>query len=111
MRACSFMTLALAGVAVAGPVAATEVDEAAADALLRRNACFRCHAIDREKIAPAYREVAAKYKGNAEAEDILLRHVTTRPTVKVEGQDESHPVLRAPTEAAVRNVLRFILSR
>lgn len=40
-------------------------------ALLNANACLGCHAIDTTVVGPAFSEVAAKYKGEADAESIL----------------------------------------
>jgi len=36
-------------------------------ALLAKNACLSCHALDAKLIGPAYHDVAAKYRGNLEA--------------------------------------------
>lgn len=36
-------------------------------ALLAKNACLSCHALDAKLIGPSYHDVAAKYRGNAEA--------------------------------------------
>ena len=56
-------------VATASPAAATANTSAAIDvqALLNANACLGCHAIDKKVVGPAYRDVAAKYKGDAQA--------------------------------------------
>ena len=35
----------------------------AAQALAKKNDCFKCHAIDKEKKGPSYKKIAAKYKG------------------------------------------------
>ena len=43
-------------------------DEEAARALARQSNCFKCHAIEKKKEAPPWREVAAKYKGKPEAD-------------------------------------------
>lgn len=37
------------------------------NALLAANACLGCHAVDRKIVGPAYRDVAAKYKGDPAA--------------------------------------------
>ncbi len=42
---------------------------------------------------------------------MLYRHVTTGPTIRIDDLEESHPVIKAPGEADIRNALRFILSR
>jgi cytochrome c551/c552 len=36
-------------------------------ALLAKNACLSCHALDAKLIGPSYHDVAAKYRGNLEA--------------------------------------------
>ena len=51
-------------------------DEGAAS-LARKNACMSCHALDKKVVGPAFRDVAAKYKGQAGVEAKLvekLRH-------------------------------------
>ena len=48
------------------------VDAAAAETLARQNGCFKCHSIDKQKDGPPYKEVAAKYKGKADAESRLI---------------------------------------
>jgi cytochrome c551/c552 len=41
-------------------------------ALARRNACLSCHAVDKKLVGPAFRDVAAKYKGQAGMEAKLV---------------------------------------
>ncbi len=43
--------------------------------LATKNACTACHAVDKKVVGPAYKEVAAKYKGNAKAEAMLFEKV------------------------------------
>lgn len=43
------------------------VDAAAAKALATKSACLACHAADKKVVGPAYQEVAAKHKGQADA--------------------------------------------
>ena len=43
--------------------------------LATKNACTACHAIDKKLVGPSYQEVAAKYKGNAKAEAMLVEKV------------------------------------
>jgi cytochrome c len=44
------------------------MDAAAAKALATKNACLGCHTADKKLVGPAYKEVAAKHKGQADAE-------------------------------------------
>ena len=43
--------------------------------LAKKSACTACHAIDKKLVGPAYKEVAAKYKGNAKAQAMLEEKV------------------------------------
>jgi cytochrome c len=114
----SRITVACAGpVAVASalwlvqPASAADVDADAALALIRSNGCFLCHSVDKNKIGPSFMQTAAKRKGQADAEDAIYRHLTTGPTIRIEGNEEQHRIVRPKDEAAVRNLARWILSR
>jgi cytochrome c len=39
----------------------------ATEALARANACMACHAIDRKMVGPSFRDISARYAGNADA--------------------------------------------
>jgi cytochrome c len=55
-------------VVAATVAAATSVASAqSGEDLLKKNGCTACHAIDKKVVGPAYKEVAAKYKGDAGA--------------------------------------------
>ena len=47
--------------------AALAQDAAAAKALASKSACMACHAVDKKLVGPAYKDVAAKHKGQADA--------------------------------------------
>lgn len=44
-------------------------------ALAQKSGCLACHAVDKKILGPAYRDVAAKYKGQADAEAKLVAKV------------------------------------
>ena len=91
--------------------ASAAVDAAAAQALAKQNNCFKCHAIDKKKDAPSYKDVAAKWKGKPDAEAKLIKHVTTGPKVKFEdGHEEEHPVVKSKDNDAIKNLVDWILS-
>ena len=87
------------------------VDADAAQALAKKEGCLKCHAIDKKKDGPSFRETAAKYKGKADAEEKLYVHLTTNPKVKVDGKEESHDSLKTKDDAQIREVIKWILSR
>ena len=95
---------------VAAMPAGAAPDATAALALAKKSNCLKCHSVDKKKDGPAYKEVAAKYKGKADAEQKLYIHLTTNPMVEVEGSKEEHSSLKTKDDAEIRNVIRWILS-
>lgn len=87
------------------------VDADAAQALAKKSNCMKCHAIAAKKEGPPFKETAAKYKGQADAEQKLIVHLTTNPKIKVDGKEETHDNLKTKDEAAVRNVVQWILAQ
>jgi len=63
--------------ATAAPVAKVEpaVSEADALQLVKKNNCFACHAVDKKVVGPSFKDVAAKYRGDAEAEARLMNKI------------------------------------
>ena len=43
--------------------------------LAQKNACLACHAIDKKVLGPSYKDVAKKYKGNADAVAVLSKKI------------------------------------
>jgi cytochrome c len=92
-------------------VQAQAADVPAAEQLLEASKCGKCHSVDKQKDGPAYKKTAAKYKGKADAEAKLVTHMTTGPTIEIDGVKEEHVKIKSKDEAAVKNVARYILSR
>lgn len=97
----------VAGAALAQPA----VDESAAQALMKKSGCLKCHSVSAKKEGPAFKETAAKYKGNADAEAAVFKHLTTSPMIEVDGNKERHDGLKTKKDDEVKNVVRYILSR
>jgi len=60
MKAVYMAMMMAAGVAMSGQVLADE-------ALAKAKGCMNCHKIDAKLVGPAYKDVAAKYKGDKAA--------------------------------------------
>ena len=45
------------------------------EAIVKKARCVACHAVDQKRVGPAYKEVAAKYKGDAKAPAMLFDKV------------------------------------
>ena len=92
--------------------ARAEVDAEAAQKLAKKNDCFKCHAIDKTKKGPAYKKIAAKYKGKADGEEKCIKNITTGPKVKLEdGTEEDHKIIDTKDQAEIKNLVHWILSQ
>ncbi|HYR01067.1 MAG TPA: c-type cytochrome [Casimicrobiaceae bacterium] len=83
MRAFVMVAVAAAGLACAGAASAQE-------ALAKSSGCMNCHDVATKKIGPAFKEIAAKYKGKADAEAKLVAKLDKHdghPEVKAKGDD------------------------
>lgn len=95
----------------AAPAAAASVDAAAAESQLKANNCTKCHTADRAKDGPAYRDVAAKFRPEPDAEKKVIHHMTSGEMVKFpDGHQERHKKLKTTDEAEWKNLARWILS-
>lgn len=87
------------------------VDADAAQALARQENCFKCHSVDKKKDGPAYREVAAKYKGKPDAEARLITHITSGEKAKFpDGHEEEHKIIKTKDMDKIKNLVNWILS-
>jgi cytochrome c len=107
----SFKLAGVLGMLACSAVWAADVDKAAAESLIKQSGCGKCHSVSAKKTGPAYKETAAKLKDKPGAADELYKHLTTSPTVKVDGADETHPSLKTKNDADVKNVVNYILAQ
>jgi cytochrome c len=84
----------LISLACSGPVLASE-------AMAKAAGCLNCHAIDTKKAGPSFKDVAAKYKGKADAEQTL--------TAKITG-GKGHPATKA-SPADVKTIVQWVLTQ
>ena len=109
MRAFLISLIFTASVAL--PAAAfASVDEDGAQSLAKKGNCFKCHAVEKRKKAPSYREIAAKHKGKSDAETYLWKHLHGETTVKTDDGDEKHSPPPTENRAEIENLIRWILS-
>ncbi len=64
MKSIVVSMIAAAGLMVAGSAMATDMP-----AVAKKNNCTACHKVDKKVVGPAWKDVAAKYKGDAAAWD------------------------------------------
>ena len=66
---------------------------------LRARGCLTCHEMDRQKVGPSFRDIAARHKGDkSRAGEIVARMKEGKGHPKVAGSDAQ---LRAAVEAAL----------
>jgi cytochrome c len=106
------MKLALASIVAAAALVAgnaqAALDNAAAEALMKKDGCAVCHSVDKKIVGPSYQEVAAKYKGDAGAAAKLIKKV------KDGGSGVWGPVPMPPnattSDADIKNLVDWILT-
>ncbi|MDZ4202797.1 MAG: c-type cytochrome [Gallionella sp.] len=97
--------------ATVGP-ATTETKAVLSDAdgtaLLKKNNCFACHTMDKKLVGPSFKDVAAKYRDQTDAEALLIAKVT-------KGGKGTWGSMAMPPQSAkpedVDAMVKFILSR
>ena len=76
--------------------------------LAKKNACTACHGIDKKIVGPAYKDVAAKYRGDKKAEAMLIDKVK-KGGVGVWGQVPMPPNTQVKDED-VKTLVKWVLS-
>lgn len=104
---------ALIAAAFSVPLAASAAADAdAAEALLKKNNCTKCHSVDKAKKGPSFKKVAEKYKGKPDGIDKIIKNITTAPKVKLDdGTEEEHKVIDTKDPKALNNLAQWILER
>lgn len=81
-------TLLLAVIATVG--LATGQVASASEAMAKADGCLNCHNVDTKKMGPGFKETAAKYKGKADAQAMLVDKLKSgkgHPAVKASEDD------------------------
>jgi cytochrome c len=98
----------LAGLLSLPTVAQAAIADAAATQLLTKYNCSACHAVDKKLVGPAYKDVAAKYAGDAGALAKLEQKV------KAGGSGVWGAIPMPPNnvpEAELKSLVEWILAR
>jgi cytochrome c len=109
-RALFTALAAVAAMSFAVPALA-QFDADAAEQLFEENECTKCHSPDQPKKGPSLKKTAAKYKGKADAEKIIVAHMSKVQKVKQDdGKEVDHRLLDTKDPKVKRNVALWILS-
>jgi len=93
MKSIAIVAMAAAAMAAAG-IASAQQD------LAQKSGCLTCHAVDTKKMGPSFKDVAAKYKGKADAEGKLVEELTS---------GKGHPAVKASPDD-VKSLVKWVLS-
>jgi cytochrome c len=96
--------IAAAGLMVAGSAMAVDMPDIA-----KKNNCTSCHTIEKKLVGPAYRDVAKKYKGQADAEAKLIAKVAKGGSGSW-GTMPMPPNAPKVSEADIKALVEFVLS-
>jgi cytochrome c len=102
MKKCLVLAAATAAVLAAAPAFANEE-------LMKKNACSACHSVDKKIVGPAFKEVAAKYKGDKGAEAKLIEKVK-KGGAGVWGEVPMPPNSPTVKDADIKALVKWILS-
>ena len=97
-------TVIAAAVALALVPAAASANEA----LATKSGCLACHAVDKKVVGPSYKEVAAKYRNDKDAEAKLAAKVKAGGT-GVWGQVPMPPNSQV-SDADIKTLVKWVLS-
>ena len=93
MKSIVIAVIAVAGIAASGMANAQE-------ALAKSSGCMNCHDMTAKKMGPSFKDVAAKYKGKADAEATLATKISTA---------KGHPEVKASPDD-VKSLVKWILA-
>ncbi len=77
--------------------------------LATQHKCTTCHAVDKKMVGPSYKDVAAKYKGVADADKVLVQSITKG--VKDKFGKIPMPAQSTVSEADAAALAKWILSQ
>jgi cytochrome c len=81
---------ALAAVTIAAITMCAANAALADEALAKSSGCMTCHAMDTKKMGPSFKDIAAKYKGKADAAATVAANISAakgHPAVKTSPED------------------------
>ena len=81
--------------------------------LAKKSGCLACHSVDKKIVGPAWKDVAAKYKGNAEAKAALVAKVKKGGSgnwTEVTKGAKMPPYSPRVSDADIEKLVDFVLS-
>ena len=95
MKSVLIPALVAAGVLFAGAVQASPE-------LSKSAGCAKCHELDKKKKGPSFKDSAAKYKGKADAEAVILKAISD--------PNGDHPEIKTKPDE-VKTIIKWVLQQ
>ena len=92
------MKATLLVMAAVGMLAAGAVNAQSGADVLKAKGCLGCHEMDKKKVGPAFKDVAAKYKGKAAAGGLVSKLKEGKGHMKI-----------AATDAEIKTAVDYVL--
>lgn len=109
--ASRFAMLGLFSALLMNVTTASALSDDEVKSLMKKNNCFKCHAENKAKDGPSYKEVAEKNRGKPDIEAKFYKRVTSYEKVEIKGKQEDHEPLKTKDDAEIKAVVQWILSR
>jgi cytochrome c len=93
MKSILMVAVVAAGLAASGAANASE-------ALAKSSGCMTCHDLVTKKMGPSFKDIAAKYKGKADAEATLVANLKA---------GKGHPAVKS-SEADTVTLVKWVLA-
>lgn len=87
-----------------------EVDVKQAEGLMKANKCSSCHHATKTKSGPSLKDMAAEFKGKADAEQLVIDAITKGPMVEIDGEKEEHKIIKTTDPVELKNLAQWILA-
>ncbi|MGZ5094902.1 MAG: c-type cytochrome [Burkholderiales bacterium] len=94
------MKAAILAIAAAAIVVVGGANAQSGAEVVKAKGCMNCHDMETKKVGPAFKEIAAKYKGNKEASAMLAAKLK---------EGKGHMKIAA-TDAEISSALQYVLS-
>ena len=101
-----WLSIATIAISLMAPLASADQNGLS---LAKQNACMTCHAVDNSIVGPAFKAVAARYRGDANAEATLLQKIKFGGA-GAWGKTAMPPYPQA-TDADLRIIIKWVLSQ
>lgn len=94
-------TIILVAAATAAMLSLGMANAQSGEDLAKAKKCMTCHEMEKKKVGPSYKDIAAKYKGNKDAEAAIVAKLK---------DPKAHPAKVTATDAEWKTLAQYALT-